>query len=43
MRKSKAHVFRRGMNKDDLLREPVSLYFGTMAAYGTPVGEINNT
>lgn len=34
MRKSRAHVFRKGMDKEDLLREPVSLYFATMAAYG---------
>jgi hypothetical protein len=41
MRKSKAHVFRRGMNKEDLLREPISLYFGTMSAYGVPKEQIN--
>ena len=43
MRKSKAHVFRRGLNKDDLLREPISLYFGTMAACGESNNSINIT
>lgn len=31
------------MQKDDLLREPVSLYFGTMAAYGRKKDSLNVT
>lgn len=36
MRKSKAQVFRHGLSKEDILREPISIYFSTMAAIGKP-------
>ena len=35
MRRSKAEVFRTGLMKEDILREPISIYFSSMLAIGT--------
>jgi len=34
MRMSKAQIFRDGLAKDDLLKEPLSIYFSSMIAFG---------
>lgn len=34
MRKSKAEVFRHGLQKEDILREPISIFFSSMVAFG---------
>jgi len=34
MRRSKAEVFRKSLNREDILREPISIYFSSMMAVG---------
>ena len=34
MRRSQAIFYRQGMDRENMLKEPVSLFFGTMAALG---------
>jgi len=34
MRRSKAEVFRKGLSREDILREPVSIHFSSMVAFG---------
>lgn len=34
MRKSKAQVFRPGLSREDILREPLSMFFNSIAAFG---------
>ena len=41
MRRSKAEIFRRGLSKEDILREPVSVYFSSMVAFGVTEQAIN--
>jgi hypothetical protein len=40
MRRSQAIFYRNGMDRDNMLREPLSLFFGTMAALGKPSQDI---
>lgn len=41
MRKSQAIVFRRGISKEDLLREPISVFFSSMVAFGKPKSDVD--
>jgi len=34
MRRSKAEIFRAGLHKNDILREPISIFFSSMVAFG---------
>ena len=34
MRKSKAEIFRQGVGRNDILREPCSIFFSSMVAFG---------
>jgi len=34
MRQSKAIIFRKGVQKEDILKEPISIFFSSMAAFG---------
>ena len=34
MNKSKAQIFRHGMNKEDVLKEPLTIFFSSMVAFG---------
>ena len=37
MRKSKAVLFRQGLQKEDILREPISIFFSSMMAIGPKI------
>lgn len=43
MRRSQAIFYRSGMDRENMLREPVSLFFSTMAALGKPDKDIDQT
>ena len=34
LRSSKATIFRKGLDKDDLFKEPLSIFFSSMIAFG---------
>lgn len=40
-RRSQAIFYRHGMDRENMLREPVSIFFGTMAALGKPQKDID--
>ena len=34
LRSSKAIIFRKGLDKDEIFKEPLSIYFSSMIAFG---------
>ncbi len=34
MRQSRATIFRKGVQKEDILKEPISVFFSSMVAFG---------
>ena len=37
LRSSKATIFRKGLDKDDLFKEPLSIFFSSMIAFGNTI------
>ena len=35
MRQSKAQIYRRGLQREDVLKEPLTIFFSSMVAFGT--------
>ena len=41
MRKSKAEIFRQGVGRNDILREPCSIFFSSMVAFGKSLEQVD--
>ena len=39
MRQSRAEIFRKDLKKEDILKEPLSIYFSSMVAFGNMKNE----